>query len=381
MCGLVGMAGDLSGTKKKIFEDLLTVDVVRGPHSTGMGLVERWKESMSVCKTIGPPAELFSLKEYQDLVKATAKVYIGHNRYATTGKINDENAHPFLFTNVLGAHNGTLEYQCRSKLFNSDKFGTDSEAIFSHINHHGFDETIKLIHNPSYNNNAWALSWYNAEHNTINLARNSKRPLFYVYSEDMCTMFWASELDMLRWVLKRNNIKVHDDKSYILTEDNHYSWTIPKTFSDKFALPTISKIEKPEPIEQEWSFRGSHQHGSSTVYHYGGTASIDGRDKHSANVLSFLNKHQKERLTIDTKKWKPPYKDHNGVAIGKARLFEKITDGCTFCNQQKAENFKANFKWGDFVFFLKPDVDGHTIFLCEDCYNDGEIKNLCKELM
>ncbi len=80
-------------------------------------------------------------------------------------------------------------------------------------------------------------------------------------------------------------------------------------------------------------------------------------------------------------KWKPPYKDHNGIPVGKAKMRDKLVGGCTFCPTHKNENFADKWKWGDFIFFCRPDTDGRNVFLCEDCYNNTEIRNLCKELI
>lgn len=369
------MAGDLSGNKKRVFEELLQVDVVRGPHSTGVGVARRYKDELIVTKSVGPPADLMSLKDYQDMMKDTAKVYMGHNRYATVGKITDDNAHPFVFPNVIGAHNGTIDPKCRGRLHEADLFGTDSEAIISHINEFGAAETFKLIHNSSYSNNAWALTWFNAVDNTINIARNGKRPLYYVYSEDQCTMFWASESPMLRWVLGRNHVKIFEDTVYVVGEDNHCRWEIPKSMNDKFTTPKISKIEKAKAIEPAYVFQS---HVNNNQYHHVSNSNVVHINTNSPSVLT---KKKRERLSINTDKWKPPYKDFNGMAIGKARIGEKIKDGCTFCSPKVAAEFAENFKWGDFVFFLKPDIDGRTMFLCEDCYNDNEIKLVCEELI
>ena len=48
MCGLVGVAGDVSGTWKDLFTELLLIDSVRGTHSTGAGFVGREKRAFEL---------------------------------------------------------------------------------------------------------------------------------------------------------------------------------------------------------------------------------------------------------------------------------------------------------------------------------------------
>lgn len=366
------MAGDLSGNKKLVFEQLLRVDVVRGPHSTGVATVQRFNNSVSVAKAVGAPEELLSTSEYADIMKGQFKVFIGHNRFATIGKITPENAHPFVFDKVVGAHNGTLEWSARHKLFHNEKFGTDSEAIFADIDERGLDETVKILANPSYNNNAFALVWHDSETDTINFIRNSRRELFYMYSEDRCTIFWSSEIGLLRWVLDRNNVKTHEDKVYLFEEDTHISWDIPKNINDKFGDMKKTKYEKPEPMEPPWVYqRNSHND-------YNGSNNTLWRPKDNrGSAISHLPMFGKKAAKIDTKHWRPPYKDYNGQILSRLKVEARIKDGCVFCTDYAL----SDFKWGEYLHFLKPDMDGRSVFLCKECYNDDDIRNMCEDMI
>lgn len=380
MCGLVGMAGDLGGSKRRVFEELLLADVVRGPHSTGVGTVSRTNE-MCVAKSVGAPGVLFDSREYHEAMRGQFKAYIGHNRYATIGKIDTDNAHPFVFDNTLGAHNGTIEYNCRQKLHNNSKFGTDSEAIFSHIDARGFKDTVKFINNPSYNTNAFALVWYDKTTNTINFAKNKKRPLYYMYSEDRCTIFWASEIGMLKWVLSRNDVKTSDDTVYLFEDDAHTAWKIPRGINDKFGGPIKMALEVPEPIVEVWkssSYGGGAKHEDNNVlpFHLRGDYNHHRGSSMGFGRATWPGKKKKAEL-IDVDKWRPPYKDHKGHHLTKPKVEKMVKDGCVFCTDASV----AKFKWGDFIFPLKPDMDGRPLYLCKDCYADDDIRELIEELV
>lgn len=198
MCGLVGMAGAVGVTEEKAFKDLLIIDSLRGPHSTGLCRINN-VGNLKIVKAVGDPFELIVRNDYNIALQGLNKVLIGHNRYATKGAINKVNAHPFEFDNVAGAHNGTLTTQYL--LDDSKDFEVDSENLYHHMNKHGVSATTSKL------GGAYTLTWWDKTDNTVNLLRNKERPLFYTYSTSKGTLFWASEKWMLEGALGRNGIK------------------------------------------------------------------------------------------------------------------------------------------------------------------------------
>lgn len=209
MCGLVGYYGASSLVSEKAFENLLRVDVIRGPHSTGVAFVKDNK--VNVVKQAVLPDDLFETKEYKDASKGFNDCFIGHNRYATMGLVNDTNAHPFEFDHITGVHNGTLKN--RYLLPESRDYSVDSENIFYAINKDGIGDTWEKIHG------AAALVWWDTKTSTLNMCRNKERPLFYCYTKDNAGMYWASEVWMLEGVLARHDIK--HGKIYNVNPDQH----------------------------------------------------------------------------------------------------------------------------------------------------------------
>lgn len=371
MCGLVGIAGDTSSHWKDTFTDLLIVDSLRGAHSTGVAAVQRFQSEVELVKAPGGPHNLIGMEEYKKSLNKSLKVLIGHNRYATIGEHTVENAHPFAFPTVVGAHNGTLDKSAIKQLYRNELLGTDSEAIYSNINEHGLKDTIEKL------SGAWALTWYDKMDNTINFLRNEKRPLWYCYSKDRCTLMWASEVSMLEFITQRARLSVNEDEFYQLEVDQHFSWEIPDSITKKFEPPMKREMKAPkfQSYWETWNATG----GYNNRRHYHSTTG--GQQN---NVLPFPapngNNGSARNTTgdvfsrkVDTSKFRPPYKDAKGKVLNKKEFHRLTSDGCVFCGDN-------NIQWGEFIKPLRA-VEGQDIFLCEECYNNDEIFDICSNLI
>lgn len=222
MCGLVGFrhkGNNYAGGAKRrdIFAELLMIDVVRGFEGTGIAVVTRDGEKREpyIYKRGLRSWDFIDLKPTNRLLQMTCDAInvIGHNRSTTTGSNIDENAHPFLDRHITLAHNGTI-YN-RSELVKDAVADVDSAHIASGIAEHGADAILPKLHG------GYALVWHDAKDGTLNMARNSEKPLFYIQALDEDTIWWASELEMLWWTLNRHGVRV-DGKFKTLTPNHHY---------------------------------------------------------------------------------------------------------------------------------------------------------------
>lgn len=204
MCGLVGVIGKYKGGLFKPHSDAITqllyADTWRGPHSTGVFAVDR-DMNCTVKKAAMPGHEFVctnGYKKLQDKLSTDFLACIGHNRWATAGAVNDQNAHPFIGHNegshIILVHNGTLSNH--AEIGDTD---VDSHAIAQHIAENGVDKTLSEL------DGAFALIWYNIDEKTINWVRNDRRPLFSLETHN--AYFLVSEELLGRWVIERNNMK------------------------------------------------------------------------------------------------------------------------------------------------------------------------------
>lgn len=201
MCGLVGIAGNLQYNDEVMMKRLFVFDYFRGTDSTGLAMINP-KGEHEIVKKACNPLDLFENKQFDKALDARkAWAFLGHNRAATLGAVNNENAHPFQYGDIIGAHNGTIDKASWRRLEQAAGIETsvDSAAIFAAIDAIGIDETMKLIeHGRVSTTGAWALVWYDTKDQTLRFLKNEHRPLYLCVHAKGDRIAWASEWIMLR---------------------------------------------------------------------------------------------------------------------------------------------------------------------------------------
>jgi glucosamine 6-phosphate synthetase-like amidotransferase/phosphosugar isomerase protein len=244
MCGQSGAAGSIYNAEKKAIEALMTLNIPRGPHSTGIASIPRnmKKDEIILVKDKGTPygsgtgesPGIMSYSRYDKAINQQAKLILTHNRWATKGEVSSKNAHPFWFgepgksNQIIGTHNGTLWPQSHSRLVGHGVHGTDSECIFNSIYEWGLEKTVKLLEG------SYAIVFYDGSDDSLNMIRNEQRPLHFVFDKRRETMFWSSDAETLGYALRFAQIDVGANKIYVLTPNSWYKWKIPESATKPF---------------------------------------------------------------------------------------------------------------------------------------------------
>lgn len=223
MCGIVGTAAFASAgifqEDVNVFTDMLIADSVRGNDGTGLMAINA-KGHRVIFKEEGNPYNIISYKSYDQITSPSTtpylKVLAGHNRYATTGIIKKENSHPFAQGHITLMHNGTLRnYDKFPK-----KFEVDSESLAHAVSEWGLAKAVASMAG------AYVVVYYDRREKTLNFARNDERPLFLGIDEKKQKIIWASEVELLDWVLARRKI-ASDYKVSLLPPDKLFSFSVP----------------------------------------------------------------------------------------------------------------------------------------------------------
>jgi asparagine synthetase B (glutamine-hydrolysing) len=211
VCGIFGIAGNgIIDTDLKILRELAQASVVRGQDGAGIvqGAVYNKYANYTVEKTAN---EIAYLLWYHEKGKGGDRhlfnshvdnFFAGHVRAATKGVISADNAHPFDLSKIVGMHNGTLE----SSDYRPGNNITDSELMFNDINTHGVQPVLSKLNSKS----AYAIVIYDKVKRELVFARNEHRPLHCSWNLNRKVLYWASEKEMLEWILNRNFIKRHN---------------------------------------------------------------------------------------------------------------------------------------------------------------------------
>jgi hypothetical protein len=192
MCGIVGFISkgdDLFTKEKQHFMHFgLTLDTLRGYDSTGIiSVSERFK--VTAAKSLMAGDKYVHSQHYKNN-NHDAWAKIGHNRAATAGTVSLPNAHPFTFGAVTLVHNGTLCGDGQSiKTYNKD-FAVDSMQIAYALSEAKPEEAKAVLKTID---GSFAIVWTDTRDESINMARNSDRPLHFTRNTQNTIMWFMSD--------------------------------------------------------------------------------------------------------------------------------------------------------------------------------------------
>jgi len=219
MCGLFGMFGNLEQNKKiELLKELAILNRSRGKDSVGFADIDEETNTYYIDKVADDPVKFVNRFDF-----VGGDCVIGHTRHATTGKVTDENAHPWLIQNVIGCHNGFLlnDYEFYDYIQDIEKgeqekgnnvefdYNVDSQYLLhlmSEYNHMGIAD--------GYLN----LSYWDTRNKNLYLVRYDN-PLHVGVSKDKDCIVWSSEYEHLKKAIKRVGL---DDYKYIRLSNGKY---------------------------------------------------------------------------------------------------------------------------------------------------------------
>lgn len=264
MCGLVAIiskrpAYGFSRDELDVFKTLLHVDALRGEDSTGVFGVTN-DGDVHIAKSAEISGTFINTKEYQEIDRkmfSKGFALVGHNRKATRGDINDENAHPFVVNDeVVLVHNGTW-FGDHKHIANTE---VDSHA-FAHAIQEAAPEEVERAFERV--NAAYATIWYDTRDKSINFARNTQRPLYYLSTTTAFIV--SSEKEMIEFAVARCKLTLPKDAPfYLLKELVHSKVTLKgsmiefttkeiPTFKYSTAQTTSTKQVNNDVTDRAWN--------------------------------------------------------------------------------------------------------------------------------
>lgn len=219
MCGIVGIITDevKIGLRKRqnFLEHGLIIDTLRGDDSTGAFFVvhdnQYGEESQAGwTKSPVPGYDFVRTKEWYEecAVLDEYKFIVGHNRASTIGKPTLANAHPFVEGAITLVHNGTLRGNGGlPRSMHELGVNVDSHAVAACLSQIGPSkkEVKALIEGL---NGDFTFVWHDQRDDTLNIVRNTGRPLHMAQDQRDETIYFTSEAGMLHLLCKRNRIDI-----------------------------------------------------------------------------------------------------------------------------------------------------------------------------
>jgi len=226
MCGIIGTLGwGNTNSIQKFMKSGLFVDTLRGFDSTGIACINKDNKPI-VLKSLLAGHDFVQTQRFDRIVSGLHALYIGHNRAATRGTINIDNAHPFEQGPITLAHNGTLD---NWNNLSKGHFTSDSQAIAQ-----GLAEVEEAQAIPEFLESirgAFAIAWYDERTNLFNLARNDKRPMMVAWVDKLNQLVFGSEELILRLAADRAEWKLTDVQEQPPGE--HWTISVDKDGFDK----------------------------------------------------------------------------------------------------------------------------------------------------
>lgn len=249
MCGIIGLLSNetiaaRNSDNGKIIRDMLVMDSIRGKDSTGIFYDNSGE--VKVQKSAVTGAEFVDMRGvYANHNLNSADFVIGHNRAATRGIVNKNNAHPFQHDHITGVHNGTLRSYHR--LPDHNLFDVDSEALIYAISEIGIEAFERVT-------GAFAVVWHDSIEDTINLVRNDERPLHFSVVDGEKKIIISSLMGITDTIAEQHGLKIKQHyyvkpKTHVIIPTNDIlNWEVNDIKFRTYA-PVVVSQKKPVSVK------------------------------------------------------------------------------------------------------------------------------------
>ena len=230
MCGIHGLVqlnNFVNGPACSFIRDGFVAGSLRGMDSSGIFQLDKKFKAYTHKKAIAGPDFIYT-KMADRFIKDSdmSRLTVCHVRHATSGKVQEDNAHPFIADCpdgkhwVVGVHNGTLDAGWKQKEGAKD-YTVDSEWAISHIATKGYDAFKDF-------KGAFCFVWWDGRNkDKFYICRNDQRPMHFRLTKNKKQMYFGSEAGMLAWLTERNAVGADSD-IYIVEKDKIYEFDLSK---------------------------------------------------------------------------------------------------------------------------------------------------------
>lgn len=216
MCGIFGFTGRSSWKTSVLLQALCIADEVRGTHSTGL-VIQMAGNSFHMSKKALRGKSYVARGYCSFLFNNKYGIALGHNRFATTGAVNDRNAHPFAIRMGtkkwnFGVHNGIVgNKEIIARDYGVRNHEVDSAVALAAIGKlqscgcsvaDAIEEVTNFI-SPAAD---FAFAYLNSEEKAVYLWRSSERPLVIIDARKLGLGRWfcsTAEIFTAAWNLLR----------------------------------------------------------------------------------------------------------------------------------------------------------------------------------
>jgi hypothetical protein len=225
--------------------------------------------------------------------KSHFEFMVGHNRAATAGAVTTENAHPFQEGPITMVHNGSLfnTQGLPNPQHTLDGVQVDSHVICHNLARHGVEEVVRNI------DGSFTLVWHDSRDDTLNIVRNTERPLHLAQVKGEQTLLFMSEAEMLHLVCTRLGIAIND-----IWYPQAGKWL--KFRNNDLMNPEVKELE----LQPTYSHYGNSCKSASAWGDYCDTDGWDTYDKSVPGVTKSDEKKQDNRVNVLGKKRTIPEK-------------------------------------------------------------------------